>query len=181
MSSVGRGQLRPTSRNRRLMRGASGKSAGLFAAAIGIGAIAGLRSMTAPAVVSWARKENWIHAPSRSLAFLKSKKTVSIISALAIGELVVDKLPGTPNRTEPIGLAVRVLTGGFSAGALCAPKKRSIATGAMLGGLAAVAGAFIGYATRRRLHERLHWNHTAVALAEDAIAVSGGVLLVRSV
>jgi uncharacterized membrane protein len=153
----------------------------LIAAAIGIGAIAGLRSMTAPAIVSWATEEKWIHSRSRPLAFLKSKKTASLISALAVGELVADKLPGTPNRTEPAGLAVRVLTGGFSAGALCASKGRLVAAGAVLGGLAAIAGAFIGCATRRQLHEQFHLSDTALAVAEDAIAIGGGVLLVRNV
>jgi uncharacterized membrane protein len=112
---------------------------------------------------------------------LKSKKTASLISALAVGELVADKLPGTPNRTEPAGLAVRVLTGGFSAGALCASKGRLVAADAILGGLAAIAGAFIGYATRRRLHENFHLSDIALAVAEDAIAIGGGVLLVRNV
>ena len=102
------------------MRTRTDESRRLIATAIGIGAIAGLRSMTAPAIVSWAAEQKWIHSPSQSLAFLKSKKTVSLVSALAVGELVADKLPFTPNRTEPAGLAVRVLTGGFSAGALCA-------------------------------------------------------------
>lgn len=137
--------------------------------------------MTAPAVVSWATEEKWIHSPMRPLAFLKSKKTVSILSALAVSELVIDKLPDTPNRTEPIGLVARIVTGGFSGGALCASMKRSVAAGAVLGGLAAVAGAFIGYSTRRQLHEKLHLSDTAIAVAEDAIAVGGGVLLVHSV
>jgi uncharacterized membrane protein len=137
--------------------------------------------MTAPAIVSWAAEQKWIHSPSQSLAFLKSKKTVSLVSALAVGELVADKLPFTPNRTEPAGLAVRVLTGGFSAGALCASRKRSVAAGAVLGGLAAIAGAFIGYATRRTLHGRFNFSDTALAFAEDAIAVGGGLLLVRNI
>ena len=38
--------------------------------AILIGIIAGLRSMTAPAVVSWAARLGWIHLNSSWLAFL---------------------------------------------------------------------------------------------------------------
>jgi uncharacterized membrane protein len=151
-----------------------------MAAAVGIGAIAGLRSMTAPAIVSWATEEKWIRSRPRPLAFLKSKKTVFLVTALAVGELIVDKLPGTPNRTEPAGLAVRILTGGFSGGALCASKKRLVAAGAVLGGLAAIAGAFIGYSTRRQLHVRFRLSDTALAIVEDAIAIGGGVLIVRN-
>jgi uncharacterized membrane protein len=148
-------------------------------AAIGIGAIAGLRSMTAPAVVTWAANQGWIQSPTRRLAFLQNRTTVSIISVLAVGELVLDKLPSTPNRTEPFGLAIRFLTGGLSAGAVCAPKKKLVAAGAVVGGLAAIAGAFIGYETRRRLREKLHLSDMPIAIAEDALAVGGGILLVH--
>jgi uncharacterized membrane protein len=79
--------------------------------ALGIGVIAGLRSMTAPAVVSWAATRNWIRPSSNSLAFLSKQAVASVLSVLAVGELVVDKLPGTPNRTQPFALAVRALTG----------------------------------------------------------------------
>ena len=152
----------------------------LIAAAIGIGAIAGLRTMTAPAVVSWATERGWIRSPGRRLAFLKNKRTVAIISTLAAGELVADKLPATPNRTVPAGLAARAVTGGFSAGVLCASKKKMVAPGVILGGLAAIAGAFIGYTTRRELREKLHVSDAAIAVAEDALAAGGGVLLVHS-
>jgi uncharacterized membrane protein len=137
--------------------------------------------MTAPALVCWAAEERWIASPGRSLMFLKSKKTASLMSALAIGELIVDKLPGTPSRTEPAGFAVRILTGGVSAGALCASKKRLVAAGAVLGGLAAIAGAFLGYKTRRHFHERFRLSDAAVAVAEDTIAIGIGVFLVRNV
>lgn len=152
----------------------------LMAAAIGIGALAGLRTMTAPAVVSWATERGWIRSPGRHLAFLGNKRTVAIISTLAAGELAVDKLPATPNRTLPAGLVARFVSGGLSAGVLCASKKKMVAPGVLLGGLAAIAGAFIGYTARRELREKLHLSDAAIAVAEDALAAGGGVLLVHS-
>ena len=112
-----------------------------IAAAIGIGTIAGLRSMTAPAVVSLAVNREWINKPTNSLALLANRKTAYLLSALAIGELVVDKLPTTPNRTEPLSLTARVATGAFSAVALTRSKNCAVVA-ALLGGLSAVAGAF---------------------------------------
>jgi uncharacterized membrane protein len=151
-----------------------------MAAAIGIGAIAGLRSMTAPAVVSWATEQRWIDSPTRPLRLLKTRKSVAIATALAIGELVVDKLPITPNRTEPFSLAARAVSGGLAAGALCASRERLVIAGALLGSVAAIAGAFAGYQVRRQLREKLGWNGNVLAVAEDALAVGGGLLLVRS-
>ena len=136
--------------------------------------------MTVPAVVSWAAEQKWISSRGRALTLLKSKKSVTIVTALAIGELVVDKLPFAPNRTEPFSLAVRALSGGLSAGALCAANRKLVVAGAVVGGVAAIAGAFAGYQARRQLRERLRWNDKAIAVAEDALAIGGGLLLVRS-
>lgn len=136
--------------------------------------------MTAPAVVSWATEQHWLRPASRPLTFLKRKRTASVLSALAVGELVTDKLPGTPNRTKPLSLAIRAVMGGVSAGALCASKKKLIPAGVAIGSAAAIAGAFAGYETRRRLREKLRVSDKIIAIAEDAVAVGGGLLLVRS-
>jgi len=69
----------------------------LFAA--GIGVVAGLRSLTAPAVVAWAANLGWINLHNSPLAFMGSKWTVVIFTALAVVELVADQLPSTPART----------------------------------------------------------------------------------
>jgi uncharacterized membrane protein len=112
---------------------------------------------------------------------LKRKRTASVFSVLAVGELVTDKLPGTPNRTKPLSLAIRAVMGGVSAGALCASKKKLIPAGVAIGAGAAIAGAFAGYETRRRLREKLRVSDKVIAIAEDAVAVGGGFLLVRSI
>jgi uncharacterized membrane protein len=152
----------------------------LLATAIGIGAVAGLRSMTAPAVVIWATEQNWIQVPSRRLKFLKSKRTAAIVSALAVGELVMDKLPSTPNRTKPLGLAARAVSGGLSAAVVCASSRKLVVPGAALGALAAIGGAFAGYTIRKQLDEKLALSDKVVAVAEDALASASGVLLLRA-
>ena len=52
-----------------------------FALAFLIGVVAGLRSMTAPAVVSWAVRLGRIHLEGTPLAFLGSAATPWIASA----------------------------------------------------------------------------------------------------
>ena len=68
--------------------------------AIGIGIVAGLRSLLAPAVVAWAAHFDWLNLNSSPLAFMGSRTAVAIFSVLAIGELIGDKLSKTPKRTS---------------------------------------------------------------------------------
>jgi uncharacterized membrane protein len=136
--------------------------------------------MTAPAVVSWAANRGWIQPLQRRTALLGKKAVPLALSTFAIGELVVDKLPSTPNRTQPVALAIRAVTGGFAGAILWASRERSAAFGAVLGATGAIAGAFVGYETRRRLRKKLRVGDSAIAVAEDAVAVGGGVLLLRA-
>ena len=88
--------------------------------AVGIGIVAGLRSLTAPAVVAWAAQLGWIHLQGSPVAFMGSKWAVGIFTLLAVGELIADQLPGTPARTAAVGLSARILTGGLSGACLAA-------------------------------------------------------------
>src|ERR1700689_3964857 len=83
-----------------------------------IGVIAGLRSLTAPAAVSWAARLGWLHLENTWLAFLGFAATPYIISVLAIGELIADKLPNTPSRKSPPGFITRIVTGALSGAAI---------------------------------------------------------------
>ena len=85
----------------------------VFVLAFGIGIVAGLRSLTAPAVVAWAAHLGWLNLHVSPLAFMGSATAVAIFSVLAIGELVADKLPMVPKRTAPAPLLARFLTGGL--------------------------------------------------------------------
>src|SRR5689334_10635014 len=92
----------------------------VFILAFGIGIVAGLRSLTAPAVVAWAAHVNWLNVHGSPLAFMGSRASVVIFSLLAIGELIADKLPTIPQRTAPAPLMARVITGGLCGACLCA-------------------------------------------------------------
>src|SRR2546423_15233654 len=85
----------------------------VLASAVGIGLVAGLRPLLAPAAVAWAAYLGWLHLQSTSLSFMGSKVTVIIFSLLAIGELIADKLPRTPKRTAVAPLLARMMTGGL--------------------------------------------------------------------
>ena len=85
----------------------------VFVLAFGIGIVAGLRSLTAPAVAAWGAHLGWLNLHDSPLAFIGSTTAVAIFSLLAISELVADKLPMIPTRTAPAPLMTRVVTGGL--------------------------------------------------------------------
>jgi uncharacterized membrane protein len=137
-----------------------------------IGVVAGLRSLTAPAVVSWAAYLHWINLSGHWLSWVGHLITVIIFTALALGELVVDKLPKTPARTAPPSFAARIISGAFS-GAVLGTAWGYTWGGLGAGAVGAVLGTLGGYQLRSRLTTaRGHAN--AIALSEDALAVLGG-------
>jgi hypothetical protein len=54
--------------------------------AIGLGFATGLRSFTAPAMVSWAARLGWLDLRGTPLAFMGSTVAVALLSLLAIVE-----------------------------------------------------------------------------------------------
>jgi uncharacterized membrane protein len=142
-----------------------------------IGVIAGLRSMTAPAVVSWAARLGWLHLENTWLAFLGFAATPYIVSVLAISELIADKLPKTPSRKAPPGFIARVLTGGLSGAAIGATGASWI-VGLVVGVIGAIAGTFGGYEFRVRRVKATGGKDLPIALLEDVIAIGGAFLIV---
>jgi uncharacterized membrane protein len=106
-----------------------------------------------------------------------------VFTLLALVELVLDKLPNTPARTAPVGLIARVVLGGASGLALAigAGISASLALAAVIASIGAIVGAFAGYHIRRAVVVRGHLPDLAVAIAEDAVAIVGGLLIVSLV
>jgi uncharacterized membrane protein len=142
-----------------------------------IGVVAGLRCMTPPAAVSWAARLGWLHLEGTPFAFLGSAVTPYILSVLAIGELINDKLPKTPSRKTPVPFAARIVIGAFCGAAIGAPAQAWI-PGAVAGALGGVAGTLGGYEFRSRLVKATGGKDLPVALLEDAIAICGAFWLV---
>jgi uncharacterized membrane protein len=150
----------------------------LALSAFGIGIVAGLRSMTAPAAVSWAAYLHRIDLRDSRLALLGTAAAAYMTSALALGELIADKLPFVPNRTSPLPITFRMLSGAVCGAALCVSVNRLILAGTLLGGLGAVNGSFGGFHVRRLLVKYLNVPDMTVALAEDAFAIVVALFIV---
>jgi uncharacterized membrane protein len=127
--------------------------------ALAAGAVCGLRTMCGPATI---------------VPLAGTPRIVVIV--LAVGELIADKLPQTPPRTQPLGLIARAVTASISAASTAEGRDRVPA--ALLGIGAAMGSAFAGAAyrswcARRRLPA------IPCALLEDAVAYGAGTLLAR--
>jgi uncharacterized membrane protein len=149
----------------------------VLALAFGIGVIAGLRAMTAPAVVCWAAHLHWINLQGTHLSFMGTMIALVIFTLAAVGEIVNDKLPKTGPRTAPPSVVIRMITGGLSAATLTVGAGGSPWVGALLGVIGALVGTFGGYQVRTKTVKALHSPDFPIALLEDAIAVCGGLFL----
>ena len=149
----------------------------ILALAFGIGVVAGLRALTAPATVSWAAHLGWIQLAGSHLSWMSSIITAVIFTLLAIAEIVNDKLPKTGARTAPPSIVIRMVMGGFAAATLSVGIGGSPWIGALLGAVGALIGTFGGYYVRTGVVRALHSPDWPIALIEDAIAVCGGLFL----
>lgn len=95
--------------------------------------------------------------------------TRRLLVAAAAGELVVDKLPATPSRLAPPGIAARLVLGALAAGLFAQTRQAPWLPAAVLGASSAVVAAKFGHDVRARLAH--HAPDPAVAVVEDALAL----------
>ena len=146
-----------------------------------IGVVTGLRSLTGPAVTSWAAHLGWLSLIGTPMRFMSSMITVTIFTVLAVVELVADQLPSAPARTEPVGLSARVMMGALCGATVAVAGGEAIALGIVLGVLGALVGTYGGYQARTRLVKALGVPDVVIAVFEDAVAIGGGLLVLARV
>lgn len=140
-----------------------------YTSALLLGITAGLRSMTAPASLALAQQQpgaakNWL---------LGSPRIARVLTILALGELVFDKLPFAPKRIAPAGLSGRLLSGAMCGAAVVDEDQ---ASGALLGVAGALASSFAGYAMRKAAVRASGVPDALVAVAEDGLAIGLGTV-----
>lgn len=120
----------------------------VLALTFAIGLVAGLRSLTAPAVVCWAAHLGWINLSGSPLAFMGSTWALWLFTILALIELVADQLPTAPARTAPVGLIARLVTGMLSGACLAVAGGVSLLVGVICAAVGVLVGTFGGYQAR---------------------------------
>jgi uncharacterized membrane protein len=149
--------------------------------ALGLGAISGLRSMSGPAFVSLAASHGKLNLEGTHLAFLGSSRLSKVLVLMELGELVGDKLPQTPSRTELPPLLGRAVSGALVGAAVFVSDGRRATTGAALGSTAAIVAAFAGERLRALAVEMTGLPDPVVALAGDATVLIVGLRSLRHV
>lgn len=137
-----------------------------------LGAVAGLRAILAPALLSYvvSNRENGEFENNP----LASRKVFVVLGLLAAGELVGDKLPFAPNRTDRLGLTARIISGAAGGGFVCARGKKSVPAGIAIGAASSVAAAYAGQHLRRAIAEKSGVPDAVLGAVEDAIAIGIG-------
>ncbi|MEH3158091.1 MAG: DUF4126 domain-containing protein [Sphingomonas taxi] len=123
-----------------------------------IGLVAGQRGITPLAVIATAMRREEVSAELPLQKLMLNLIIAAGAAAVAAAKMAGDKMKTAPDRTVPIGLAVRGITAGY-AGAALAPRNRrtlsaAIAVGAALAssyaGLAAGSGGGCDTSAKRR-------------------------------
>jgi uncharacterized membrane protein len=121
------------------------------------------------AAVSWAAHFGILPLDHTWLDFLGYAFTPYILTLMAIGELVIDKLPKTPSRLAPPGFIARIVTSALC-GLAIGIHGYGMIVSLVAGITGAVAGTF-GGAKARSLLAKAFGRDLPAALLEDAVAV----------
>ncbi len=142
---------------------------------IGLAAVAGMRTMMPPALLSSGLRNRSSKRLRRSkLQFMQSGSTATIFKLLAAGELIGDKLPMTPSRTEPAGLVGRGLSGALVGATLAIAQRENYVLGASIGLLSALTSTYTCYYARKKLTEETQLPDIVWAGLEDMLAIRMG-------
>lgn len=142
--------------------------------ALALGIVAGMRSQMPGAVLAFRQPDAPRSAGWRNWPILRNAWGRRALMLSGAGELVGDKLPSTPNRTDPNALAGRLVFGAVAGLAIGSEGrgKAALVKGAIAGLAGAAIGSFGGYRARKALVNMTGLPDPAVAVVEDLAAVS---------
>lgn len=148
---------------------------------ITLGILAGMRSMSAPAITSRILSRHHTKALERTpLNFMQSNKTANVLSAMAIGELVGDKMPSAPNRIAAPAIISRSLSGAMAGASIYKASGGNMYFGAVLGSVTAVVSTIGSFYLRRKIVKQAHLIDPIIGSIEDAIVLGAGLGLAET-
>jgi len=138
--------------------------------------VAGMRTMAAPAIVSYmlSRNNNNLLRHTR-YNVVQTKGFATFFKVAAIAEIAGDKNPLAPNRIEFGGVAARSLSGALVGSAIYKQNNRKPIVGALLGATVAVAATYACFYLRKTLKERYKIADPVLGAIEDCIAIATGI------
>lgn len=120
--------------------------------AAALGASTGARSSAGVAALAFTSRPT---DRGRIARWAGSRTGMVVAAVMAAGELVADKLPSTPGRSQPQVLAPRVVLGAVAAEGMAGRENDSAGLPALVAVAAAVPTALLGERLRTRLSHRV--------------------------
>lgn len=144
-----------------------------YVQAMGAGAITGMRSMAAPAIIhtffeQFAAPQE-VNGKLRYL--LASSHSLRVVHALSIGEMISDKLPLMPARTDTLPLLGRGVLGALAGAAIFSAYRKPPVVGAVVSGSAALCSTYGSYYLRRTISEKTPLPDVVAGLVEDGVMI----------
>ncbi|AUX42206.1 uncharacterized protein SOCE26_036330 [Sorangium cellulosum] len=159
----------------------------LLGQAAGLGLVTGMRSMLGVKILAATARRGAFDGETGSFWHaLRSPVAQRVLTVLAGGEFLMDKLPNAPSRLSKGPLVGRLAIGALLGAAVSArsPYRNTRIAGAVIGAAAAALGAFVGNRARTRADRGARTGETRVpapvfGLIEDAIAFGVGIAAAR--
>jgi uncharacterized membrane protein len=138
-----------------------------------LGIVAGMRSMMAPAVLALTLSRRPEYVPNTAPAHWFALVPIAVILVIsALGELVADKLPRTPNRTALGPFVVRLASGAITGAALVQIGGVNAWAGAACGAVGAIVGTFGMFHARRFAGRVTGIRDPYIGAVEDVVAIA---------
>ena len=141
--------------------------------------MAGLRSMSPLALLSYDATRNNRHLDGSVFAPIATPRALTLLRFASLGEIIVDKLPFVPSRTKPAPLFGRAVLGATAGAIVFTEEELSPLAGAALGGAAAIASSFAGYGFRSALINKIHLPNVLSGLVEDGVLAAIGLRILN--
>ncbi len=155
-------------------------SSSVYIKAAALGVVAGMRSMLPFALLNWTKDQSQETLDEATVErVLNSPGVQFLTSSAALGEVLGDKLPLTPDRTNRGPFVGRLVIGALAGMTLCRRYDQSPLVGAALGAAGAGAGTLLGYYGRLTLAQATGVSDTVWGLTEDVVALGLGLFAVR--
>lgn len=146
-----------------------------------LGLTTGLRTFTPMAVLCWYAYAGNLSVEGTWAAWTARLWVAIVFTVLAVGELIGDKLPGTPDRVSKFPLLARLFFGGLVGAIAATAMVEPGLEGVLLGVLCALLGAFGGFMVRREVVERYQCMDWTIAISEDVFTIGIALYAARIV
>ncbi|MDX5422258.1 MAG: DUF4126 family protein [Hymenobacteraceae bacterium] len=148
--------------------------------AVALGALAGMRSMAAPALLShYLSKHPSSNLNGTPMRFMQYPQVSTATKIMAASEMTGDKMPGIPDRISPAALAGRTASGALVAATLFKAHQDRMVTGALIGATAAVAATFGSFYLRKALAQNTMVKDSVLGMLEDFLVIRSGLQVMK--